>query len=67
MNATTAVFFDMDGTLLDSRLDFDLIRNELGLAGTPILEAMESMTDAILPAPRRGSYFVPLGSLVDPS
>lgn len=46
MHATTAVFFDMDGTLLDSRLDFDLIRHELGLAGVPILEAMESMTDA---------------------
>ncbi len=46
MNATTAVIFDMDGTLLDSRLDFDLIRSELGLAGAPILEAMESMTDA---------------------
>lgn len=35
------VIFDLDGTLVDSGLDFDLIRHEMGLpAGQPILEAL---------------------------
>ena len=34
--------FDLDGTLLDTRLDFAAIRSDLGLPpGTPILEALE--------------------------
>jgi HAD superfamily hydrolase (TIGR01509 family) len=37
------VVMDLDGTLVDSRLDFPFIRADLGLpAGAPILEAIES-------------------------
>ena len=37
----SGVIFDLDGTLVDSRLDFDAIRRDLGLpAGQPILEAL---------------------------
>jgi HAD superfamily hydrolase (TIGR01549 family) len=45
----TAVIFDMDGTLTRPYFDFDAIRREIGLpagTGTPILEALESMTPA---------------------
>lgn len=42
------VIFDMDGTLVDSGLDFDQIRAEMGLGKGPILETM-----ATLPAERR--------------
>jgi HAD superfamily hydrolase (TIGR01509 family) len=39
--------FDMDGTLTKPLLDFDAIREEIGLPeGRPILEAMESLTGA---------------------
>jgi HAD superfamily hydrolase (TIGR01509 family) len=35
------VIFDLDGTLVDSRLDFDAMRNQIGLApGTPVLEGV---------------------------
>lgn len=35
------VIFDLDGTLVNSRLNFDAMRREMGLpAGTPILEAI---------------------------
>ena len=38
------VIFDLDGTLVDSRLDFDAMRGEMGLpAGSPILEALDQM------------------------
>lgn len=38
------VIFDLDGTLVDSQLDFEAIRNEMGLPPqTPILEAMQHM------------------------
>jgi HAD superfamily hydrolase (TIGR01549 family) len=38
-----AVIFDMDGTLVDSRLDFDLMRSEMGLdVNANILEAIET-------------------------
>ena len=40
------VIFDMDGTLLLPKLDFDLIRREIGLDGGPILEAMRGMRPA---------------------
>lgn len=37
------VIFDLDGTLVDSQLDFAAMRADLGLSpGTPILEAIES-------------------------
>lgn len=46
MNLSGCIF-DLDGTLVDSRLDFDAIRTDLGLpAGRPILEAIAELTDA---------------------
>ena len=39
---TSAVIFDLDGTLTKPNLDFDEIRAEIGVEG-PILEAMEAM------------------------
>jgi len=41
-----AVIFDLDGTITQPYLDFDGIREEMGLKkhGGPILEAMEKMT-----------------------
>ena len=38
--------FDLDGTLVDSGLDFDQMRREMGLApGLPLLEAIERLPD----------------------
>ena len=38
------IIFDLDGTLVDSRLDFDAMREEMDLAaGLPILEAIEQL------------------------
>jgi HAD superfamily hydrolase (TIGR01509 family) len=38
------LIFDLDGTLVDSALDFDLMRREIGLPqGAPILESLQSM------------------------
>jgi HAD superfamily hydrolase (TIGR01549 family) len=38
------VVFDMDGTLIQQRLDFEAIRREIGLPpGTPLLEALEQL------------------------
>ena len=38
------LIFDLDGTLVDSGLDFDLMRAEMGLAcGAPILETLAGM------------------------
>jgi HAD superfamily hydrolase (TIGR01509 family) len=42
------VIFDLDGTLVDSGLDFQVIRRELGLGPEPILETL-----ALLPPERR--------------
>ena len=41
-----AVIFDLDGTITEPYLDFDVIREEIGMArhGGPILEAMEKMS-----------------------
>lgn len=41
-----AVIFDLDGTITQPFLDFDVIREEMGLSrnGGPILEAMAKMT-----------------------
>ena len=45
-NAVRGFIFDMDGTLIDSKLDFEAIRQDMGLSdGLPILETMESMED----------------------
>ena len=43
-----AVIFDLDGTITQPYLDFDVIREEIGLERNsgPILEAMEKMTPA---------------------
>lgn len=40
------VIFDLDGTLVDSPLDFDQIRTDMGLStGTPILEALAGVPE----------------------
>lgn len=40
------VIFDLDGTLVDSRLDFNLLCQRLGWpAGSPILERLATLTD----------------------
>ena len=45
------IVFDMDGTLVEQRIDFDAIRRELGLPlGTPLLEALARLPDADRPA-----------------
>jgi phosphoglycolate phosphatase len=42
------VIFDLDGTLVDSGLDFDLMRREMGLAGElPLLEALQALPSEI--------------------
>lgn len=38
------VIFDLDGTLVDSDLDFAAIRRDMGLGPEPILEAMERLS-----------------------
>ena len=41
------VIFDLDGTLVDSALDFDLMRREMGIQGRrPILETLNSLDPA---------------------
>lgn len=43
--AFKAFIFDLDGTLIDSKLDFFLIRKDLGIAdGMPILEEISNWT-----------------------
>jgi HAD superfamily hydrolase (TIGR01549 family) len=40
------VIFDLDGTLIDSQLDFDAMRREMGFAhGEPILETIETLPE----------------------
>lgn len=40
------VIFDLDGTVVDSKLNFDLMRQEIGIPGnSPILEFLEEQTD----------------------
>ena len=42
--ALHGMIFDLDGTLVDSGLDFDAIRRDMGLpAGMPILESLEQI------------------------
>ena len=42
-----AVIFDMDGTIVDSRIDFQAIRSELGIGpGQGMLETIETMPPA---------------------
>lgn len=44
--AIQGVIFDLDGTLVDSGLDFDAMRSEMGLpAGTMVLESIEAMPE----------------------
>ncbi|UTA46844.1 HAD family hydrolase [Simiduia sp. 21SJ11W-1] len=46
MNALHGIIFDLDGTLVDSKLDFPAMRAELGLpAGTGLLEHLASLED----------------------
>ena len=40
------IIFDLDGTLVDSQLDFEAIRRDMGLPSqTPILEALAQTAD----------------------
>ncbi|MFN0052970.1 MAG: HAD family hydrolase [Planctomycetales bacterium] len=42
--ALRGVIFDLDGTLIDSRLDFEAMRREMGFpVGQPILEGIEAL------------------------
>ncbi|MCG3131125.1 MAG: Pyrophosphatase PpaX [Phycisphaerae bacterium] len=43
---TSAVVFDLDGTLTTPMLDFDRIRREIGIEAGPILEAVQHMSPA---------------------
>ncbi len=44
------VIFDLDGTLVDSRLDFEAMRHEIGLPpGTPVLEGVLALADCDRP------------------
>jgi len=40
------VLFDLDGTLTAPMLDFDAMRREIGITDSPILEALEHMSEA---------------------
>jgi HAD superfamily hydrolase (TIGR01509 family) len=41
IHSILGVIFDLDGTLVDSRLDFDAMRHEIGLPrGTPVIEGV---------------------------
>ena len=40
-----AVICDLDGTLMVPALDFDAMRAEIGITASPILEALDEMTD----------------------
>ena len=44
--AVEAVIFDLDGTLVHSDLDFDLIRRQIGIEQGPVLEALENFAPA---------------------
>ena len=47
--ALHGMIFDLDGTLVDSGLDFDAIRRDMGLpAGMPILDAYKSRTIMVI-------------------
>ncbi len=44
MPQVRGIVFDLDGTLVDSRLDFDAMRRDMGMAaGVPILEALAAI------------------------
>ncbi|MBU6953617.1 HAD family hydrolase [Hahella sp. HN01] len=46
LSGVKGFIFDLDGTLVDSRLDFDAMRRELGFPeGKPILEHLETLDD----------------------
>lgn len=46
MSRVRGMVFDLDGTLIDSALDFDLIRHDMGLPrGRPILEALAEVPE----------------------
>jgi HAD superfamily hydrolase (TIGR01509 family) len=46
--AIRGVIFDLDGTLIDSRLDFDAMRRDMGLSpGEPILEGIARLSSDV--------------------
>jgi HAD superfamily hydrolase (TIGR01509 family) len=52
IHSIRGVIFDLDGTLVDSRLNFEAMRHEIGLPpGTPVLEGVLALpTSAAAPA-----------------
>jgi HAD superfamily hydrolase (TIGR01549 family) len=48
----SAVIFDLDGTLTKPYLDFDAIREEIGIPSGPILEAIETLAADAQPQAR---------------
>lgn len=45
--SVAGIIFDMDGTLVDSGLDFAAMRREMGLPdGVPLLETLENLNAA---------------------
>src|SRR5258706_15978924 len=46
MHNIRGLIFDLDGTLVDSRLDFDLMRQEMELPAGPILEGFAALPPA---------------------
>jgi HAD superfamily hydrolase (TIGR01509 family) len=46
IHSIRGVIFDLDGTLVDSRLDFDAMRREIGLPrGMPVIEGVLALAD----------------------
>jgi HAD superfamily hydrolase (TIGR01509 family) len=46
IHSIRGVIFDLDGTLVDSRLDFEMMRQEIGLApGKPVIEGVLALPD----------------------
>lgn len=49
LNQFKGFIFDLDGTLVDSKLDFNLMRKEIGISDdTPVLEFLEKQSDSEL-------------------
>jgi HAD superfamily hydrolase (TIGR01509 family) len=47
IHSIRGVIFDLDGTLVDSRLDFEAMRGEIGLPrGMPVIEGVLALPDA---------------------
>lgn len=48
MTKFRAIIFDLDGTIVDSKLDFDKMRDDIGIKnGSPILEYLDTIDDEL--------------------